>query len=77
MTPIEEEKLTSGSRNHLVGRLSRKTGSKRFGTVCVTVCLTIIVGLCTIMRNYFWYLLISFGLGADADLLTTTFKGYT
>ena len=67
MTPIEEEKLTSGSRNHLVGRLSRQTGSERFGTVCVTVCLTIIVGLCTIMRSSFWYLLISSGVGVDAD----------
>ena len=66
MTPIEEEKLTSGSRNHLVGRLSRKTRSERFGTVYVTVCITIIVGSCTIMRSYFWYLLISFVVGADA-----------
>ena len=66
MTPIEEEKLTSGSRNHLVGRLSKQTGSERFGTVCVTVCLPIIVGSCTIMRSYFWYLLISSVVGADA-----------
>ena len=67
MKPIEEEKLTFGSRNHLVGILSRQTGSERFGTVCVTVCLTIIVGSCTIMRSSFWYLLISSGVGADAD----------
>ena len=67
MTPIEEDKLTYGSRNHPVGRLSRQTGSERFGIVCVTVCLTIIVGSCTIMRSSFWYMLISFGVGTDAD----------
>ena len=67
MTPIEEEKLTFGSRNHLVGILSRQTGYEIFGTVCVTVCLNIIVGLCTIMRSSFWYLLISSGVGADAN----------